>query len=136
MSGCATQALPASGDIPKTPSELQPTPISEALFQVVLPDGSAIGFTWDDLKELPLGQVTAEGKTEEGPKIQDVLQAAGVSDYQQITLTGVNGSLTMSRNQVDEGAVLDFTNHGTVKLSATSVPKDKWIKDITEISVE
>ena len=130
------QDQPPTLQIPKTPTELQPTPITGALFQVVKADGSLVPFTWDDLKKLPLAHITVESKIEEGPMVLDVLKAAGVSDFKQITLTGNNGSLTLARDQVNDETLLDFTNHGTVKLSATNVPKDNWIKDITEIKVE
>ena len=134
-------SLPAAGtaaiaDYPKTPPNLQPTPVSDALFQVIKPDGSTVGFTWDDLKKLPLAQLTIEGKVEEGTKILDVLQAAGVTDFNQINLTGSNGSMTIDREQVTDEVILDFTNRGTVKLAAVDIPKAEWIKDIFEIKVE
>jgi hypothetical protein len=49
---------------PKTPQALQPTAVSTALFQVIKPDGSKVDVTIDDLKTLPLKQVTAKGKIE------------------------------------------------------------------------
>jgi hypothetical protein len=142
---CNQQAVPiqvpvvetsAVADYPKTPTALQPTPVSDALFQVITADGRIVGFTWDDLKKLPLAQITAEGKVEEGTKVLDILQAAGVTDFIKITLTGTNGSLTIDREQVTDEVILDFTNHGTVKLAAVAIPKVEWIKDIFEIKVE
>ncbi len=136
LQSCASPTetpLPAA---PKTPTQLQPTPVADALFQVVKPDGSAVGFSWDMLKQMPLAQVTVEGKVEEGVKLLDVLAEAGVTDFEKVTLTGNNGSMTLTRDQVNDEAILDFTNHGTVKQSATNVPKADWIKDITEIKVE
>lgn len=136
LQSCASPTetpLPAA---PKTPTQLQPTPVADALFQVVKPDGGAVGFSWDMLKQMPLAQVTVEGKVEEGVKLLDVLAEAGVTDFEKVTLTGNNGSMTLTRDQVNDEAILDFTNHGTVKQSATNVPKADWIKDITEIKVE
>jgi len=142
LSACAAPAVetePAatlSSESPKTPQALQPTPVAEALFVVIRVDGSSQGFTWDELGQLPLATVEAEGKIEEGPKLMDVLNAAGVTDFSEVTLTGNNGSITLTREQVDDNTILDFTNHGTVKLASTYVPKADWIKDITEIKVK
>ncbi len=125
---------PASG--PKTPQALQPTAVSMALFQVVRPDGSKVGVTIDDLKALPLKQVTAEGKVEEGPGLLDVLTFAGVIEFTEVALTGSSSPVTLSREQVDDNTILDFTNHGTVKLATTYVPKDNWTKDVAEITTK
>ena len=131
-----TSEASAVAAYPKTPPVSQPTPVADALFQVIKLDGSQIGFTWEDLKKLPLVQITTEGKVEEGTKVLDVLQKAGVSDFKQITLTGINGSITIKHEQVTDEVILDFTNHGTVKLAAVDIPKAEWIKDIFEIKVE
>src|SRR5512138_730084 len=101
---------------PKTPQALQPTAVSTALFQVVKPDGSKVGVTIEDLKTLPLKQVTAEGKVEEGPGLLEVLNFAGVTEFSEVALTGSSSPVTLRREQVDDNTILDFTNHGTVKL--------------------
>jgi hypothetical protein len=124
----------ASG--PKTPQALQPTAVSTALFQVIKPDGSKVGITINDLKTLPLKQVTAEGKAEEGPLLLDVLNFAGVTEFTEVALTGSSNPVTLTRAQVDDNTILDFTNHGTVKLATPYVPKDNWTKDVAEIVVK
>ena len=121
---------------PKTPQALQPTAVSTALFQVVKPDGSKVGVTINDLKTLPLKQVTAEGKVEEGPGLLDVLNFVGVTEFTEVALTGSSNPVTLTQEQVDDNTILDFTNHGTVKLSTTYVPKDNWTKDVAEIAVK
>lgn len=123
-------------DAPKTPLALQPTPGKDALFQVVKADGSNVGFTWDDLKKLPLATLTVEGKVEEGPKLIDVLNAAGVTGFSEVTLTGSASPVTLTKAQVDDNTLLDFNNHGTVKLASTYIPKPQWTKDVSEIKVK
>jgi hypothetical protein len=125
-----------AGNSPKTPLALQPTPVSTALFNVVKTDGSSVAFTWDDLKKLPLANLTIEGKVEEGPKLIDVLKAAGVTDFSEVTLTGSASPATLTKAQVDDNTILDFNNHGTVKLSSTYIPKPQWTKDVSEIKVK
>jgi hypothetical protein len=131
LAGCAQ-----AGNIPKTPQALQPSPGAGALFQVIKPDGTSFGFTWDDLKKLPLATLTIEGKVEEGPRLGDVLKAAGVTDFSEVNLNGSAAPVTLTRAQVDDNTILDFNNHGTVKLASTYIPKPDWTKDVSEIKVK
>jgi len=135
LSACAPVSTPAANQ-PKTPQALQPTAVSTALFQVVKPDGTKIGITMDDLKKLPLAQLTVDGKLQEGPKLMDVLNAAGVTDFTEVTLTGSANPVTLTKAQVDDNTILDFNNHGTLKLATTYVPMPDWTKDISEIAVK
>ncbi len=135
ISACApASASDVNG--PKTPQALQPTAVSTALFQIVKPDGSKVGMTLDELKKLPLTQLTVDGKVEEGPKLIDILNAAGVTDFTEVALTGSSGPVTLTRAQVDANTILDFNNHGTMKLATTYVPKPNWTKDVSEITVK
>jgi hypothetical protein len=139
-SACApSAATPITANVvdgPKTPQALQPTAISTALFQIVKLDGTKFGVTIDALKTLSLGQVTAEGKVEEGPYLKDVLALAGVTGFKEVTLTGSSNAATLTFEQVDNNTILDFNNHGTMKLSSTYIPKASWTKDIAEIVVK
>lgn len=134
---CAAPATAVSNaNGPKTPQALQPTAVSTALFQVVKPDGATFGVTLENLKALKLAQVQAEGKVEEGPYLKDVLALAGVTEFKEVTLTGSSNPATLTFHQVDENTILDLTNHGTVKLSTTYIPKAQWTKDVSEIVVK
>ena len=135
VSACGTRD-PSSANEPKRPQALQPTAVSTALFQVIKPDGTQVGVTVADLKTLPLKQVTVEGKEEEGPGLLDVLNFAGITDFVEVSLNGSSNPATLTREQVDENTILDFTNHGTVKLSTVYIPKAEWTKDISEIVVK
>jgi hypothetical protein len=130
LSACATQAqspteAPAAG-----------APASSALFQIVKPDGSTFDVTLDAVKALPLAQVSAEGKVEEGPYLSDVLALAGVTEFTEVTLEGSSNPATLTFEQVDENTILDFNNHGTMKLSTTYIPKAGWTKDVAKITVK
>lgn len=105
------------------------------LFQVVRADGSSQPFTAADLQNLPVAQITVDGKVEEGPRLLDVLIAAGVNDFSEVTLIGSSAPVTLTRDQVDDNTLLDLTNRGTLKLASTHVPKPDWTKDITIITV-
>ena len=139
ISACTStisQANVPNANEPKTPQALQPTAVSSALFQIVKADGTKFDVTLDAVKALPLAQVTAEGKVEEGPYLSDVLALAGVTEFTEVTLTGSSSPATLTFEQVDENTILDFNNHGTMKLSTTYIPKDNWTKDVAEITVK
>ena len=137
ISACSSGATRvASANGPKTPQALQPTAVSTALFQVIKPDSTKIGVTIADLKTLSLKQVTVDGKVEEGPGLLDVLNFAGVTEFKEVMLTGSSNPVTLSHDQVDDNTILDLTNHGTVKLSTTYIPKANWTKDVAEIIVK
>jgi hypothetical protein len=136
ISGCASPSAGDSQNGPKTPQALQPTAVSTALFQVIKPDGSAVGVTIKDLKGLPLKQLTVDGKVEEGPGLLEVLTFAGVTEFAEVSLTGSSNPATLTREQVDDNTILDFNNHGTVKLATTYIPKPDWTKDVAEITVK
>jgi hypothetical protein len=118
-----------------TPQAFQPIAIATALFEVIKLDGSHLGITIADLKTLSLAQVSVEGRIEEGPNLLDVLAFAGVTEFSEISLTGSSNPATLTRDQVDNKTILDFTNHGTVKLATTYIPKPDWTKDISRIEV-
>ncbi|MBL8077107.1 MAG: hypothetical protein JNM55_04030 [Anaerolineales bacterium] len=124
LSACATSAEPAS------------TEASSALFQIVKADGSTFDVTLDAVKALPLAQVSAEGKVEEGPYLSDILALAGVTEFTEVTLEGSSNPATLTFDQVDENTILDFNNHGTMKLSTTYIPKASWTKDVAKITVK
>ena len=149
LSACSSAATPTAADpqpvpvtqppaaeSPKTPQALQPTAALGVLFVVILPDGSSVDITLDQLKSLPLAQLTVDGKTEEGPKLMDVLALAGVTDFSEVSLEGSSSPATLTREQVDDNTILDFNNHGTLKLATTYIPKANWTKDISKITVK
>ncbi len=109
---------------------------SPALFQIVKPDGTTFGVTLEAVKTLPLAVVEAEGKVEEGPYLSDVLALAGITEFSEVSLTGSSNPATLTFEQVDENTILDFNNHGTMKLSTTYIPKANWTKDVAEIVVK
>ncbi len=129
ISACASTSAPDM-------NESESATDSSALFQVIKPDGSTVGVTIDDLKSLPLKQVTVAGMVEEGPGLLDVLSFAGVTEFTEVSLSGSSSPATLTREQVDDNTILDFTNHGTVKLTTIYIPRANWTKDIAKIMVK
>ena len=137
LSACAPAATQAAMETPESVQE-QPTEVSTSpmLFQIVKSDGTKFDVTLDALKQLPLAQVTAEGKIEEGPHLLDILALAGITKFTEVTLTGSSNPATLTFEQVDDNTILDFNNHGTMKLATTYIPKAEWTKDVAEITVK
>ena len=125
MSACAASAEePAAADT------------SNVLFTITRADGSTYDVTLNAVKALPLAQVQAEGKMEEGPYLKDVLALAGVTEFTEVSLSGSSNPVTLTFEQVDENTILDFNNHGTMKLSSTYISKAEWTKDVAKIVVK
>ena len=120
--GATPAAQPASGSSP------------DAILQVVGPNNTK-GFSLKDLQALPAATITVDGKPQDGPAVLDVLKAAGITDFKEVTFTGT-GTITLSREQVTAEVILDFNNRGLVKFAATSVPQANWPKDIAKIEVK
>lgn len=130
FSACSTSAT-------AVPTEAQAQPAaSNALFQIVKADGTTFDVTLDAVKALPLATLQAEGKVEEGPYLKDVLALAGVTEFTEVSLTGSSSPVALTFEQVDENTILDFNNHGTMKLSSTYIPKANWTKDVALITVK
>ena len=144
LSGCApavdnalVEAAATEVQVQAAPTEAQAQPAaSNALFQIVKADGTTFDVTLDAVKALPLATLQAEGKVEEGPYLKDVLALAGVTEFTEVSLTGSSSPATLTFEEVDENTILDFNNHGTMKLSSTYIPKANWTKDVAQITVK
>jgi len=146
LTACGT-STPAATQAPAQQNTAEPAPVSVepsatsapvvvAVFQVVKADGSKFDVTLDALKKLPLASITVDGNVQEGPKLMDVLKLAGVTDFTEVTLTGSASPVTLTREQVDNNTILDFNNHGTLKLATTYIPMPDWTKDVAVITVK
>ncbi len=121
-----TFALSACGSSANPPA-IEAAVISfPALFQIVKADDAIFDVTLDAVKVLPLIQVQAEGKIEEDPYLSDILALTGVTEFTEVTLTGSSNPATLTFEQVDENTILDFNNHGTMKLPSIYRYPDKF----------
>jgi hypothetical protein len=113
-----------------------PAPAGDAIFQLIKPDGAVVEFTLDRLKALPLVSILSDGSPEEGPALLDVIKAAGITNFREVTLTGLDGSYTYARAAITPRVVLDFNNRGSVKLASPELPRDRRVRDIFKIEVK
>jgi hypothetical protein len=95
-----------------------------------------------ELQSLPKVSLTAYGKSEEGPTLPSVLELAGVEEYTKVTVIGMvrgriaSAELTLTRSEITDEVILDFSNRGTCKLAGATIPDDNWIIDVEEMRLE
>ncbi len=92
------------------------------------------------LRALGVKKVVVQGGAEEGPPLLQVLARAGVSDFDSLIIVGMgqrdSGRLVLGSAEVGPDTVLDIAKRGTVKVAGPSIPRDKRVRDITEIQVQ
>jgi hypothetical protein len=92
------------------------------------------------LEAIGMKSVVVQGGSEEGPALRDVLQRAGAGDFSAVTVLGAGsrdaGRLELKAAQVTADTVLDIAKRGTVKIAGPMIPRDKRVRDITEIQVQ
>lgn len=114
----------------------QPHP-ANTLLMVQRPDGEMVYFSSDDIHNLPTTTARIDQEDVSGPSLQAVLKLAGVpDDYDELTLTGSNGSKRLESKQVTDFTLLVFTKRGTLRLTDSTLVKDEWITDIDLIEVK
>lgn len=108
---------------------------------IVIRDGEVLEqFTMDDIRGFDMTTVEVLGKIEEGPTLLDVLEAAGVNDFERLHIGGMgirdDGSISLTRAEVTDEVLLDIANRGTVKVVGPDIAWEDRVRDVTEIVVE
>jgi hypothetical protein len=129
---CPTSVSSSAGACPM-PTKTPPALPAGAVFQVLLPDGKSVPFTPIDIKSLPLAQVTVDGKVEEGPRLLDVLTAAGIKEFSEVTFNG-DTTLTLKKPQLDTQSTLVIAS--AARLAAPGLPPEQQVNGITTIRVK
>lgn len=93
-----------------------------------------------ELQAMPQVTVNALGKTESGPSLQTVLDAAHAGAYESVRVLGPgvrdDGELSLESSEVTPGVLLDVSNRGTVKIVGPAMAWDDRVRDVTDIVVE
>ncbi|MGA2112781.1 MAG: hypothetical protein ABSG98_11650 [Anaerolineales bacterium] len=111
---------------------------ASGVFEVILPDGTSVPMPLSTLRSLTYQQITLSGNHEAGPSVTDVLSAAGVKDFSQVTVTGAGGaSRTLTRAQLNDQVILSVNkSKGTAKLAGMSIPEPQWILNVSKVAVK
>ncbi|MEI8081232.1 MAG: hypothetical protein WCI74_05245 [Actinomycetes bacterium] len=93
----------------------------------------------EQLRAVGMKKVVLQGGSEEGPALLDVLGKSGVSTFDSLTILGTgqrdSGRLELKAADVGSDTVLDIAKRGTVKIAGPAIPRDKRVRDLTEIQV-
>lgn len=143
LTACAPAATPTAAPCPTSvtsnasacalPSKTPPALPPGALFQVLRADGKVVPFSAEDFGKLPAVQISLEGKTQTGVRLLDVLQAASVSDFTQVTF---NGETTTTLNKEQVTADLVLLSGGSARLVAPNLTPEQQVRGITTLRVK
>ncbi len=98
--------------------------------------------TIDDLNKLEQFNVRNLDHDCNGPTLMSVLKQAGVIEFNEVKIGGVNrgrvavAELTLQKAQITDNTILDITNRGTSKFTDAVIPFEQWIYDVTDIDVK
>lgn len=124
---------------PKTRKTRQPpaTPVL-GVVTVFKADGSKFSITVADLQKLPVGNITVGTKKFEGPKLKDILAAAGVTVFQKIYLFDSygNGKTLLAPEQVNDNTLLTITDTNIIRLATTYINVQYWTQNVARIVVQ
>jgi hypothetical protein len=109
--------------------------ISKPYFVKVIQNQQLIkSYRLDDIKKMPVHSFVKDGIIESGPTLAYLLEDAGIKSFTSITLKNAKGEFYKIQSSM--GEIIDITNRGSIKLASENIAKNKWLKDIIEISVE
>ena len=113
-----------------------PAPQSGQPLQIVKPDGSTVTLAAADLQKLSSVVVTVGHADMSGYKLSDVLAAAGVTSFQQVTVTGTGAPVTLTQAQVTPDVILSTVDPSGLQLAGSNLSADQMVKGVAKIEVK
>ena len=115
-------------------------PAEGVILRIVVGGTVAADWTLADLEDrVTSTEIMIDGDMQSGPLLIDVIAASGVENWQSGEVFGMGEGRTfevkldVSASEVDDGWILDVTNQGTLKLAAADLPREQWVRDVSEI---
>jgi hypothetical protein len=137
LAGCSGPQ-PSTGNTPGP--ESQPTATSRYAppVTVIRTDGSSVDMTYETISKLPLQTLSIAGRSENGPIVPDFLAAAGVTEFSQVTLFGLeNRTLTFTREQLTDEYILALRSSSrAVNLMSPLIPEEQWVLHVFRVEVQ
>ncbi len=122
---------------------VSPTPGTTTLFTVTQGGKTLKTWTLEELQAaVTFTSITVDGDQQNGPLLKDVLAASGVTSWAKGEVDGRGPSrsfdvaVPIDPSQVNDTWIIDITKRGTVKLAADNLPREQWVRDITEIKLQ
>lgn len=107
---------------------------------IVRDDDVLARYTLEDIEEFEQVTIEVDGDEQRGPRLLDVLDDAGVEEFDRLSVAGMgirdDGELVLVRSEVTEDVVLDISRRGTVKVVSPEMNWEDRVRDVTEIVVE
>jgi hypothetical protein len=107
---------------------------------IVRDDDVLARYTLEDLEAFEQVTIQADGDEQCGPRLLDVLEDAGVDEFDRLSIAGMgirdDGELALVRSEVTADVVLDISRRGTVKVVSPDMTWEDRVRDVTEIVVE
>ncbi len=100
------------------------------------PDGTIQKMDQAVLSKIPTSVVKVGTTSYSGIALPDLLVAAGIKDYKQITVTGANGSqVVLTKDKIDNKVILATSADG-FQLVSPDLPDTNWVKAVNTIKAE
>lgn len=137
QTGSATATVSTIGyPAPTSPSAQSAYPAGTGpSLNVTKPDGTSVKMDQAALSNIPTSVVNAGTASYTGIALPDLLAAAGIKDYKQITLTGSGGSQVLTKDKVTNKMIL-VTNPDGLQLVSPDLPDASWLKAVSALKVE
>ncbi len=137
LAGCSGSRS-STGNTPVPESRTTATSKYAPPVTVIRTDGSSVTMTYETISNLPLQTLTIAGRSENGPIVPDFLAAAGVTEFSQVTLTGLeNRTLTFTREQLTDEYILALRSSSrAVNLMSPNLPEEQWVLHVFRVEVK
>jgi hypothetical protein len=126
---------PAPGAAVQSPPGQAAYPAPGAGVLVMTADGKSKTIATSAINAIAKAKASVNGTAMDVRKLTDLLAAAGVTPGAQTTVSGANGNLALSAEQLSK-AYLDVAADGLVKLVVDGVQPDKWITSVVKVTVQ
>jgi hypothetical protein len=136
LAGCSG-SRPSAGNTPGPESQTTATSKYAPPVTVILADGSSVIMDYEKISRLSLQTLSIAGRSENGPTVPDFLAAAGVTDFSQVTLTGLeNRTLTFAREQLTDEYILALRSSSrAVNLMSPNLAEEQWVLHVFRVEV-
>ena len=121
-------------------SETTDPPAAAVVLRIVAGGEVAADWTLADLEAaVDFTELTLDGSEQSGPLLLNVLAASDVGDWETAEVFGMGEgrifevTLDIKATDVDDEWILDVTKQGALKLAATALPREQWVRDVGEI---
>lgn len=107
-------------------------------------DKQVASFSLDDLRALPQLTLTVKeaDKVQQGPSLLSVINAAGITDFSQVTVSGwakqkiATAEAVLKKAQLNDRVILDITGRNATKLADGDMSFNDWIIDLEKLVVK